>query len=171
MDEHREEKLDTELRRADVRVDHVARRVPLPRAADRPEEPHLMELTGAKVQMVERCSAIDGTWGLRAENIEMAQRVAKPLMERVRESEAELVAGDCQLANVAIDEEHRQAAGPPAAGAGARLRHRGRTRREQCEKLTVDDIVDMRAYERERDEFRRHIIELKRTGASRSARS
>jgi Protein of unknown function (DUF3501) len=30
-------------------------------------------------------------------------------------------------------------------------------------KLTVDDIVDMRAYERERDELRRHIIELKRT--------
>ena len=30
-------------------------------------------------------------------------------------------------------------------------------------KLTVDDIVDLRAYERERDEFRRRIIELKRT--------
>jgi hypothetical protein len=29
-------------------------------------------------------------------------------------------------------------------------------------KLTVDDIVDHRAYERERDDFRRHIIELKR---------
>ncbi len=63
-----------------------------------------MQLTGAKVQMVERCSAIDGTWGLRAENVEMAQRVAKPLMEKVRESDAELVAGDCQLANVAIEE-------------------------------------------------------------------
>jgi hypothetical protein len=29
-------------------------------------------------------------------------------------------------------------------------------------KLTVDDIVDLRAYERERAEFRRHIIDLKR---------
>jgi hypothetical protein len=29
-------------------------------------------------------------------------------------------------------------------------------------KLTVDDIVDMRAYERERDELRRQIIDLKR---------
>jgi hypothetical protein len=29
-------------------------------------------------------------------------------------------------------------------------------------KLTVDDIVDMRAYERERDDFRRRIIEQKR---------
>ena len=30
-------------------------------------------------------------------------------------------------------------------------------------KLTVDDIVDLRAYERERDEFRQRIIALKRT--------
>jgi hypothetical protein len=29
-------------------------------------------------------------------------------------------------------------------------------------KLTLDDIADLRAYERERDEFRRHVIELKR---------
>lgn len=28
--------------------------------------------------------------------------------------------------------------------------------------LTLDDIVDQRAYERERDEFRRHVIALKR---------
>lgn len=70
-----------------------------------PKSSQLMALTGAKVQNVERCAAIDGTWGLRAENVEMAKRVAKPLMDRVRESEAELVAGDCQLANVAIGED------------------------------------------------------------------
>jgi len=29
-------------------------------------------------------------------------------------------------------------------------------------KLTLDDIVDLRAYERERDEFRTHIIQLKK---------
>jgi len=30
------------------------------------------------------------------------------------------------------------------------------------DKLTIDDIVDQRAYERERDEFRRHVIALKK---------
>ncbi|MEZ5169448.1 MAG: DUF3501 family protein [Acidimicrobiia bacterium] len=30
------------------------------------------------------------------------------------------------------------------------------------QKLTVDEIVDQRAYERERDTFRRHVIELKK---------
>jgi glycerol-3-phosphate dehydrogenase subunit C len=69
-----------------------------------PRSSQLMQLTGAKVQMVERCSAIDGTWGLRTENQELAQRVAKPLMEKIRESDAQLVAGDCQLANVAIEQ-------------------------------------------------------------------
>jgi Fe-S oxidoreductase len=70
-----------------------------------PKSKQLMELTGAEVTMIERCSAIDGTWGLRAENLEMARRVAKPLMERVRESEAQLVAGDCHFANTAIRED------------------------------------------------------------------
>jgi glycerol-3-phosphate dehydrogenase subunit C len=63
-----------------------------------------MALTGAQVTMVERCSAIDGTWGLRAENVEMAHRIAKPLMETVTEADTDLVAGDCHLANTAIRE-------------------------------------------------------------------
>ena len=33
--------------------------------------------------------------------------------------------------------------------------------------LTLDDIADVRAYERERDEFRPHVIELKRQGLTR----
>jgi glycerol-3-phosphate dehydrogenase subunit C len=69
-----------------------------------PKSKQLMELTGAKVNMIERCSAIDGTWGLRAENMEMAKRVAKPLMEKVRETTDDLVAGDCHLSNTAIKE-------------------------------------------------------------------
>jgi Fe-S oxidoreductase len=63
-----------------------------------------MALTGAKVSMVERCSAIDGTWGLRAENVEMARKIAKPLMEAISKAETDLVAGDCHLANTAIRE-------------------------------------------------------------------
>jgi len=70
-----------------------------------PKSKQLMELTGAKVTMVERCSAIDGTWGLRAENTEMARRVAKPLMDKVRESSDDLIAGDCHLSNNAIKEQ------------------------------------------------------------------
>ena len=69
-----------------------------------PKSAQLMGITGAKVTTVERCSAIDGTWGLRAENAEMARKIAKPLIEKVAESDAQLIAGDCQLSNVAIHE-------------------------------------------------------------------
>ena len=67
-----------------LRHDHLARRVPLPRAADRARRARSSWRSPApKVTMVERCSAIDGTWGLRAENVEMARKIAKPLMEAV----------------------------------------------------------------------------------------
>ncbi|HEX2736893.1 MAG TPA: heterodisulfide reductase-related iron-sulfur binding cluster [Acidimicrobiia bacterium] len=69
-----------------------------------PKSKQLMELTGAKVTMIERCAAIDGTWGLRAENVEMSKKIAKPLMEAVSKADAEVVAGDCHLANTAITE-------------------------------------------------------------------
>jgi Fe-S oxidoreductase len=69
-----------------------------------PKGRDLMALTGADVTVVERCSAIDGTWGLRAENVEMARRIAEPLMDAVRTSDTELVTGDCHLANTAIRE-------------------------------------------------------------------
>src|SRR5205085_917101 len=64
----------------------------------------LLSLTGARVEVVERCSAIDGTWGLRAENVELARKVAAPLLSAVAHSDADLIAGDCALANTAIEE-------------------------------------------------------------------
>jgi glycerol-3-phosphate dehydrogenase subunit C len=105
MNEHRKDKLDTEFggQTYESIVWHAACHYRAQQMG--PKSMQLMQLTGAKVQMVERCAAIDGTWGLRAENIELAKRVSKPLMDRVRDSEAQLVAGDCQLANVAIHEE------------------------------------------------------------------
>src|SRR5262245_57816394 len=64
-----------------------------------PKSKDLMALTGARIEVVERCSAIDGTWGLRAENVEMARTIARPLMDAMREADTDLVTGDCHLAN------------------------------------------------------------------------
>jgi Fe-S oxidoreductase len=65
----------------------------------------LMALTGAKVKIVDKCSAIDGTWGLRAENYELARKVAKPMVDAIEKADGQLVAGDCHLANGVILEE------------------------------------------------------------------
>ncbi|MCU1494040.1 MAG: hypothetical protein JWO62_1804 [Acidimicrobiaceae bacterium] len=65
----------------------------------------LMQLTGTKVTLVERCSGIDGTWGYRAENYELARKVARPLAREIGAAGADAVCGDCHLANMAILQE------------------------------------------------------------------
>ncbi len=104
MARHREQPLDTEFagRTYDSITWHAACHYRAQQIG--PKSRDLMALTGAEVEVVERCSAIDGTWGLRAENVEMAKQIAKPLMEWVDEAETQLVAGDCHLANTAIRE-------------------------------------------------------------------
>ncbi len=65
----------------------------------------LLKLTGARVDAVAKCAGIDGTWGLRAANYEAARKVAQPLANEIKRKEAEVVAGECHLANGAITEE------------------------------------------------------------------
>lgn len=65
----------------------------------------LLKLTGTKVKLVNKCSGIDGMWGFRAENYDLSRKVVKPLVENLEDSDADVVAGDCHLANGAIDQE------------------------------------------------------------------
>ncbi len=68
----------------------------------------LMKLTGTKLTVVAECSGIDGTWGLRAENMEMARGVAKKMAKAITKADSEVVAGDCTLANGGIELETGQ---------------------------------------------------------------
>lgn len=65
----------------------------------------LLKLTGAAVKVVQRCSGIDGMWGLRAEHDEASIALAGALADEVRRAGGDVVAGDCHLANVAISEQ------------------------------------------------------------------
>jgi glycerol-3-phosphate dehydrogenase subunit C len=65
----------------------------------------LLKLTGAKVAVVAECSAIDGTWGYRAENYEMSRKIAGKLARALDKAGGEAVAGDCRLANGGILQE------------------------------------------------------------------
>ncbi len=62
----------------------------------------LMKLTGAKVSVVAECSGIDGTWGLRAENLDISRKVARKMAEAIERADSEIVTGDCSLANGGI---------------------------------------------------------------------
>ncbi len=65
----------------------------------------LMKLTGTKLSIVAECSGIDGTWGLRAENLDMARGVAKKMAKAIEKADSEAIAGDCSLANGGIELE------------------------------------------------------------------
>jgi len=65
----------------------------------------LMKLTGAKIKLVQQCSGIDGMWGLRAENADISVPIAKKLGDEITRANGEVVAGDCHLANTAINEQ------------------------------------------------------------------
>jgi Fe-S oxidoreductase len=65
----------------------------------------LMKLTGAKIKLVQQCSGIDGMWGLRAENVHLSIPIAEKLGRMINDAQGDVVAGDCHLANTAINEQ------------------------------------------------------------------
>ncbi|MFP5489342.1 MAG: Fe-S oxidoreductase, partial [Acidimicrobiia bacterium] len=69
----------------------------------------LMKLTGAKVKLVQQCSGIDGMWGFRDGNEEIAIPIAKKLADQIEKAgggqPGNVVSGDCSLANTAIAEQ------------------------------------------------------------------
>jgi Fe-S oxidoreductase len=72
----------------------------------------VLRLTGATVETVERCSAVDGTWGMKKEYFELSMKLAEPLFRDLRAAEPDAVATDCPLAALQIKQ-----------GTGANARH------------------------------------------------
>ncbi|HEV3191238.1 MAG TPA: heterodisulfide reductase-related iron-sulfur binding cluster [Polyangiaceae bacterium] len=65
---------------------------------------------GTEVSVVEECSAVDGTWGMKAQHYEMGRRYAQKLTRAIERAEAEVVVTDCALAARRILAENRRAA-------------------------------------------------------------
>ena len=64
----------------------------------------LLKLTGAEVTVVDACSGVDGTWGMQARFHEVSMQVARPMLRRIEEADAEHVATDCPLSALRIEE-------------------------------------------------------------------
>ena len=58
-------------------------------------------IPGASVETIERCSAVDGTWGFKKEYYELSLKVAKPLFDAVNQG-GPVTATDCPLAALQI---------------------------------------------------------------------
>ena len=65
----------------------------------------LLKVAGVRATLVQRCAGIDGTWGYRAENYDLARTVAAPMAKEILAAGNDIVCGDCHLANGAIAEE------------------------------------------------------------------
>lgn len=58
------------------------------------------------VRVVEHCSAVDGTWGMKAENYSTGRKYAMRLIRGIEELDPDVVVSDCSLAGLRVVHEH-----------------------------------------------------------------
>jgi glycerol-3-phosphate dehydrogenase subunit C len=63
-------------------------------------------LPDTEVEIVEKCSAVDGTWGMKAQYYEMGRKYAAKLTRGIENAEAKLVVTDCPLSARRIEQEN-----------------------------------------------------------------
>jgi glycerol-3-phosphate dehydrogenase subunit C len=59
-----------------------------------------------EVRIIQECSAVDGTWGMKAAHYETGRRYAEKLVRAVDEDEADHVVTDCPLSALRIEKEN-----------------------------------------------------------------
>ncbi len=64
----------------------------------------LMELTGAQVELIEKCSGHDGSWGAKVEFFDLSMKIAKKAVRPIMNSEPNLVVSDCPLSALQLDQ-------------------------------------------------------------------
>ena len=57
-----------------------------------------LQLAGAKVTLVERCSGHDGTWGVKREHFDKSMKIGKPVFRQMAEPQPDYVSSDCAIA-------------------------------------------------------------------------
>lgn len=63
-------------------------------------------LPDTEVDVVEKCSAVDGTWGMKAQYYELGRRYARKLTQGIENVEPSLVVTDCPLSGQRIRKEN-----------------------------------------------------------------
>ncbi len=77
-------------------------------------------LPDTEVEIVEQCSAVDGTWGMKAQHYEMGRHYARKLVQGIEAAEPQVVVTDCALsARRILAENGRQPLHPVEALAEA----------------------------------------------------
>ena len=72
----------------------------------------LMELTGASVHLIEKCSGHDGTWGAKVEFFDLSMKIAKKAVREIENEPFDIAASDCPLSALQLDQARLGKDGP-----------------------------------------------------------
>ncbi len=64
----------------------------------------LMEVAGAQVRVIERCSGHDGSWGAKTEFFPLSMKIASKAVGDLEEAPADRIASDCPLSALQLDQ-------------------------------------------------------------------
>jgi glycerol-3-phosphate dehydrogenase subunit C len=64
----------------------------------------LMECAGAHVELIEKCSGHDGAWSAKTEFFSLSMKIAGKAVRAIEQQPADLVASDCPLAGLQLDQ-------------------------------------------------------------------
>jgi len=63
----------------------------------------LRTIPNVTVELMEHCSAMDGTWGMKKEYFDLSLKIAKKLFREVNQAEPDEVCTDCPLSAMQIE--------------------------------------------------------------------
>jgi len=64
----------------------------------------LMECAGAQVELIEQCSGHDGAWSVKTEFFPLSMKIAGKAVRAIEQTPADLVASDCPLAGLQLEQ-------------------------------------------------------------------
>lgn len=64
----------------------------------------LMELTGATVHLIEKCSGHDGAWSAKTEFFDLSMKIAKKAVREIEDGGFDIVASDCPLSALQLSQ-------------------------------------------------------------------
>lgn len=64
----------------------------------------LMECAGAQVDLIEQCSGHDGAWSAKREFFSLSMKIAGKAVRTIQQTSADLVASDCPLAGLQLEQ-------------------------------------------------------------------
>ena len=100
---HKEEKLNTEFKHSLGNISyHVACHQRVQNIG--PKTRQVLELVpGTTVNSIERCSGHDGTYGVKKETFDHARKIARPIVEQIKQQEPDYYGSDCPIAGKHIE--------------------------------------------------------------------